>query len=221
MTITAQARLVGQQQVEITWASTDPDPVAGFDVSVDINTAGFIGLGIASGTARLWVDQSGLWGIGDTLVYRVTDLDTLLADITTLITVPDLEAEYTFGPVDPLADQIRYTTLDAVKQRLGITNVESDTALTTAIISAEIAIDQWNGRAFPDTGANPEIVGIPEAIREWSLDAAIAVWKAADAPFGQGGSEAWLGSLDVQNITERVLRRHPLSLGYKVSWGVA
>jgi hypothetical protein len=127
---------------------------------------------------------------------------------------------YTFGPVDPLADSIRYTTLDAVKARLGITHAVDDAALTTAIIAAEIAIDQVNGRSFPDTGDNPEIDGIPVAIQEWALDASIAIWKAADAPFGQGGSDAWLGSLDIANITERVLRRHPLALGYKVSWGI-
>jgi len=132
-----------------------------------------------------------------------------------------MTTEYTYGPVDPLATTPRYTTLDAVKARLGITNTESDAALTTAIVAAETAIDQVNGRSFPDTGANPEIAGIPVAIQEWALDASIAIWKAADAPFGQGGSDAWLGSLDIANITERVLRRHPLALGYKVTWGIA
>jgi len=128
---------------------------------------------------------------------------------------------YTFGPVDPLVTAPRYTTLVDVKQRLGITNTVSDDQLTAAIVAAEVAIDQWNGRSFPDTGDNPEIDGIPTAIAQWALDASIAVWKAADAPFGQGGSDAWLGALDVAAITERILRRHPLSLGYKVTWGIA
>ena len=158
--------------------------------------------------------------VGQEVTYMVIDQLTTAA-IQATITVADFDAPFTFGPVDPLVSGIRYTTLDLVKQRLGITNTESDNTLTTAIISAEVAIDQWNGRSFPDTGSNPEIPGVPQAIAEWALDAAIAIWKAADAPFGQGGSEAWLGALDIQNITERVLRRHPLSLGYKVTWGVA
>ena len=220
MTITLQALQTGQQQVSLVWTTSDPDPVAGFDIELDIDAAGPIGLGVASGTARLWVDQSGLWTVGQSLEYTVTDKDTTEAATSTLV-VAELGVPYTFGLVDPLAASIRYTTLDDVKARLGIKNTESDTQLTTAIIAAEIAIDQWNGRSFPDTGSNPEISGVPVSIAEWSLDASIAIWKAADAPFGQGGSDAWLGSIDVQNITERVLRRHPLSLGYKVSFGVA
>ena len=132
-----------------------------------------------------------------------------------------MTTDYTFGPVDPLVNTIRYTTLADVKARLGITHAESDDALTQAIIAAEIAIDQVNQRSFPDVGDNPEIPGIPVSIQSWAQDAAIAVWKAGDAPFGQGGSDAWLGSLDVQAITERVLRRHPMALGYKVLWGIA
>ena len=131
-----------------------------------------------------------------------------------------LASPFTFGPIDPLADQIRYASLDDVKLRMGITHTDYDGQLGLAIVSAEVAIDQWNGRSFPDTGDNPEIAGVPAAIRTWAIDASIAVWKAADAPFGQGGGDAWLGSLDIAAITERVIRRHPLSLGYKVSWGV-
>ena len=106
-------------------------------------------------------------------------------------------------------------------QKLRIDHAEDDAQLTEAIIAAEVAIDQVNNRSLPDTGINPEIPGVPAAISTWALDASIAIWKAADAPFGQGGGDAWLGSLDVQNITERILRRHPLALGYKVAWGVA
>ncbi len=159
--------------------------------------------------------------IGDQLTFRVTDSATITELATTgIVTLRDLDSPFTFGPVDPLVSVTRYTSLDEVKARLGITHTDFDAAMTTAIIAAEIAIDQWNDRSFPDTGINPEVPGVPLAITEWALDAAIAIWKAADAPFGQGGSEAWLGAIDVSNITERVLRRHPLSLGFKRAWGV-
>jgi hypothetical protein len=156
--------------------------------------------------------------IGQEVTYMVTGSSSLLLD--TIVVLEADEGPETFGPIDPLVDRIRYTSLELVKARLGITHTEADVQLTSAIISAEVAIDYWNGRSFPDTGTNPEIAGVPEGIRTWATDASIAVWKAADAPFGQGGGDAWLGALDIQQITERVIRRHPLSLGYKVSWGV-
>lgn len=221
MTIEATATQLSNVAAQVDFTTTDADPVAGFDVSIDINTAGFIGLGILSGTQRTWIDAAALWAPGDSVQYRVTDLDTLTAGLTAVQIMADQSVPYTYGPVNPLVDTIRYTTLEDVKARMGIEHTETDAQLTQAIIAAEVAIDQVNQRSFGDTGVNPEIPGVPQAIRTWALDASIAIWKAADAPFGQGGSDAWLGSLDVQNITERVLRRHPLALGYKVAWGIA
>lgn len=221
MTITAAATQNTTVQTQVAWETDGPSPAAGFDITVDINAAGPIGLGVASGTARLWIDQSGLWAVGDSLVYEVIDKDTVTTGVTPALIIADLDTPFTFGPVDPLASVPRYTTVEAVKDRMGITHAEADLALLSAVVAAEVAIDQWNGRSFPDTGDNPEIPGVPEAIKTWALDASIAVWKAADAPFGQGGGDAWLGALDIAQITERIIRRHPLSLGYKVSWGVA
>lgn len=206
--------------IEVTWTTTDPDPVAGWHVERDVDSSGFDPAGVILDPAfRRWLDINPP-DVGSVVAYRIIDQDTLTAGDSDSIVIADTEADYTFGPVDPLVSTIRYTTLDAVKARMGVKNSESDTELTAAIIAAEVAIDQVNGRSLPDTGVNPEIPGIPEAIRTWALDASIAVWKAADAPFGQGGGDAWLGALDVAAITERVLRRHPLALGYKVSWGV-
>ena len=219
--IIAEATQNTTVQTQVDWETDAASPAAGFDITVDIDAAGPIGLGVASGTARLWIDQSGLWTVGASLVYQVIDKDTAVIGVTPALIIADLDSPFTFGPVDPLASTPRYTTVDQVKQRMGITHAEQDLALLSAVVAAEVAIDQWNGRSFPDTGDNPEIPGVPEAIATWALDASIAVWKAADAPFGTAGGDAWLGSLDVQNITERVLRRHPLALGYKVAWGVA
>lgn len=224
MTITAQATQLSNTLVQITWVSTDPAPAAGWKIDRTLNppAAPLVLVTDLAGTTLLFADdltQAGLV-VGDILEYGITDVDTTTAT-TVLITMADLEVPFTFGLVDPLASTARYTTVDDVKQRMGITHAEQDLALLSAVVAAEVAIDQWNGRSFPDTGDNPEIPGVPEAIRTWALDASIAVWKAADAPFGQGGGDAWLGALDIAQITERIIRRHPLSLGYKVSWGVA
>ena len=221
MTITIQAIQVTNLVAQLQWTSTDADPALGWELSREVNAPSPVQvLAQLAGAIHLFTDDIAGLLPGDVIEYSVQDLDTLTIGLAT-ITLADLDAPFTFGPVNPLADQIRYTTLADVKARLGITHAETDDLLSDAIISAEVAIDQWNGRSFPDTGANPEIPGVPQAIATWATDASIAIWKAADAPFGQGGGDAWLGALDIQTITERVLRRHPLSLGYKVSWGVA
>ena len=161
-------------------------------------------------------------GVGSTLQYLVqhvqnpTDTQQIVGFV-----LADLDTPPTFGPVDPLQDQPRYTTLEAVKQRLAIDHAQYDDALTQAIVAAETAIDQQLGRSFGDTGDNPEVPGVPQAIRYWALDASIAVWKLADAPFDTLGSDPFLGTLDVRGEVEQVMRRHPLAIGYKVSWGIA
>lgn len=125
---------------------------------------------------------------------------------------------YPTDPVNPYEPDPRYTTLAAVKAAMGITHADKDDRITTAIVAAEYAIDAYNGGAWPtDVPEAP----VPQAIANWALDASIAVYKAGDSPHGQGGSDAWLGSLDIQSVTERVLRHHPLALGFKATWGVA
>lgn len=219
MTIALTATQLTTDAVQLIW-TTDLAGTTSWNVRRNIDGGGFTSVAnLQEGTARQYVDEAPV--LGASVVYRVVESpSTDQADAPAII-IRDLEVPFTFGLVDPLASTARYTTVDIVKARLGITHTEVDDQLLSAVVGAEVAIDQWNGRSFPDTGANPEIPGVPEAIRTWALDASIAIWKAADAPFGQGGSEAWLGALDIQNITERVLRRHPLSLGYKVTWGVA
>ena len=222
MTIEVKATQLSNQSVQLLWSSDEADPLL-FRIERAINPPSTIKvLAEVIGSTTAYIDQLDLAAlvVGDVVAYSVIDQTTFTAGVAEL-TWADLDEPYTFGPVDPLADQIRYTTLDGVKQRMGIENTEADALITQAIIAAEVAIDQVNQRSLPDTGVNPEIPGIPQAIRNWASDASIAIWKAGDAPFGQGGGDAWLGSIDTQNITERILRRHPLALGYKVSWGVA
>jgi len=126
----------------------------------------------------------------------------------------------TYGPVNPLETEPRYTSLVEVKKALGITDTSFDADLTTAIVAAEVAIDTRNNRSFPDTGDDPAVEGIPEAIRVWALDVSIAVFKARDTTYGQGGSDEWLGIIDIQDEVGKALRRNPLALGWKgADWG--
>jgi len=133
-----------------------------------------------------------------------------------------------YGPINPLETTIRYTTLVAVKAALMITDTAADADLTQAIVAAEIGIDQVQGRSYPDLPLvepihGDEIGGIPETVKLWALDASIAVYKLRDttAGGGQAGSDDWLGVIDVSEQVRRALRRNPLALGGKVSWGAA
>lgn len=172
--------------------------------------------------AREWVDTNPPPTVGDTVRYSVTDDTTGDIGEGNTLTIRDLEVPFTFGTIDALVDTIRYTTLIDVKRRLGllVTDTTNDDLITQSTVAAEIQIDQMNGRSFPDTGANPEWPGIPEPIASWATDAAVAVYKRADAPFGTAGSENWIGTLDVADEVERALRRNPLAVGYKVSFGI-
>jgi hypothetical protein len=127
----------------------------------------------------------------------------------------------TFGPFPVQTETPRYTDVATVKSRAGINHAESDDAIEAAILAAEYAIDAFNNRSFPDEGDNPEWTIVPPAIANWATDAALAVFKAGQAPLGVGNSDAWIGALDTQTITEQVLRHHPLAQGFKARFGVA
>lgn len=123
----------------------------------------------------------------------------------------------TYGPVDPLVSTIRYTSLADLKQRLNLENTtEWDSQLTTAAITAEIGLDRFNSRSFPDTGTDPEIAGIPEDIKNAAFQAALGVFALGDAPLGIAGSEEFIGQ-GVQTISD-VIRRaaQDFAPGYRV-----
>jgi len=204
---------------ELVWTSTDPDPAAGYEVRVSVNGLPATVLGTVAGSSRRFVDVSGLWAIGDVLTYTVEDNDTTTAGAYVLTTV-DQDAPLTYGTFPVQATTPRYTDLATVKARAGVTHTDADEAIGSAILAAEYAVDAFNNRSFPDTGDNPEWSIVPPAIAEWATDAAIAVWKAGQAPLGVGNSDAWIGALDTQTITEQVLRHHPLAQGFKAGFGV-
>lgn len=158
---------------------------------------------------------------GVSTVYSLVDL-AVATYVTPALVVGDLDTEPTYGQVDPLSSTIRYTTLEAVKAAMGVTDATADAAITQAIIASEVAIDVLNSRSFPDTGTNPEIDGVPEGIRVWALDASIAVYKLRDTTAGfSAGSDDWIGAIDVSEQARRALRRNPLALGWKIAWGLA
>lgn len=128
------------------------------------------------------------------------------------------------APVDPNANAIRYTTLEAVKARLGIesTDTSRDAQVTEATIAGEVQIDQHLGRAFPDIEPDPVITIVPAPIAQVALSVAVGIYSSASAPFGTAGSDTWaLGAVSVPEIVRTEVQRNPLLTGYAVSWGVA
>jgi len=131
-----------------------------------------------------------------------------------------------YGAIDYLASDPRYTTVQAVKTALGINDAINDSDITQAIVAAELQIDQMNERSFPDDPlAEPihgdEIAGIPDPIKLWALSAAIGTYKLRDQVYGSAGSDDWLGTVDVAEQVRRSLARNPMARGFRRGWGLA
>ena len=131
-----------------------------------------------------------------------------------------------YGVIDPLPTGPRYTTLDAVKKALMITDNADDASLMQAIVASEVAIDLFNHRSFPDEPTvepihGDEIAGIPDAIRLQALSVSIQVYKMRDDTGGNVGSDDWIGTIDIGEIVKRSVRYYPLALGFKRGWGLA
>ena len=157
---------------------------------------------------------------GTIIEYIIFDQQTA-SFISAEILVRNPDIPFTYGSVDPLVDVIRYGSLDSVKQRLGFNDAKWDVALTQAMIAGEVAIDIGLGRSFPDSGGNPQVIGVPEQIKQASENIAVKIFKMLDAPFGTAGSEGFLGELDLTEIVRREIMFNPLLGGYQVAWGVA
>ena len=224
MTISLKVTQLSNTQVQLVWTSTDADPAAGWKIDREVNppdtpkvlTSDLIG------DNKVFVDDVSVevFDVGDIIDYIVTDNDTATFGQTQL-TWADLEVPFTYGKIDPLEDTIRYASLDSVKQRLGFNTAEWDTELTQAIIAGEVAIDISMGRSFPDTGSNPQVVGIPEQIKQASENIGVKIFKTLDAPFGTAGAEGFLGELDLTEMVRREIIFNPLISGYQIAWGVA
>ena len=221
MTLTISVEQLSNQSSEIVWTTDDPDPALGFEVAVDIDGAGFIGLATISGTGRRFVDLSNLWSPGQTTAYRVTDQDTATTVSSPTVIVNDLELPWTYGPMLVEATAPRYTTLDAVKQAIGIplTDATKDDEVLEAVLSSESTIDRELGRSFPDSGTNPQIQYVPAAISSLAKQTAVAIYTSDRSPAGHAGSDDWLGSMSVADVVSRSVRRSPLLRGFQVSFG--
>jgi hypothetical protein len=150
--------------------------------------------------------------------YVVTGQD----DAVSSAAVVGVAGPRAYGIVNPLESSIRYATLLEVKTALGIVDSTKDAALTQAIVSVEVAIDQVCGRSFPDPGGGA-IEGVPVAVKQVATSASIAVWNNLSTPAGSGGSDDWFGEQEgtLGEIIRREVRRNPLLAGYKVSFGIA
>lgn len=219
--ITLQATQLSNSRSELSWITDDPDPVAGFEIRININLAGDIGLATVSGTGRGFVDLSGLWIPGDSLEYTVIDQDTATPGSATILAA-DLDEPYTYGVPQLLATAPRYTSLERVKARLGADTVNPlrDQLIEEAIIACEASIDLELDRSFPDQGTNPELAGVPMMITTLATSSAIAVYKQADAPFGRAGADEWLGSISVADVVSQTIRRSPLIRGLQITFGI-
>ena len=197
-----QWTLDADEDVEIRRTSEDPDLFLA-TVEAGINE---------------YIDRIATAEVDDVITWTLTGVDT--SEVTTITYTVEAVEDYTYGEVDPLGASIRYTTLAAVKSRLGISSSTHDTALTQSIIAAEIQIDQYLGRSFPDTGTNPEIEGIPIPIKEAATLAAMTVWKMGDAPTGYAGGD-YLNEIDVARSLWQQFDRNPLLTGYHATGGLA
>lgn len=132
-----------------------------------------------------------------------------------------------YGPVDPNETDPRYTTLEKVKERLGIQPADTsfDDRLTEAIVAAELAIDTELGRSVPDGPGVPDesepgpVTIVPPAVIVAATDTAIAVYKSGDAPVGSTGSDEFFGALDVTDIARTIVTRSVTLRGFKVAAG--
>lgn len=129
-------------------------------------------------------------------------------------------------PPDPNEESLRYTSLEAIKERLGIpaTDTTRDADITIAGVSGEYAIDVFCGRGFPDVqDAEPpeSITVVPRGVVNVALSMAIAIWKQADAPTGTAGSDAFFGTIAPGEDARALLGMSPELISFRVSWGVA
>ena len=93
-----------------------------------------------------------------------------------------------YGPVNYLVTDIRYTTLEQVKTAMGVTDTSLDAQATQSIVTFETMIDVYLGRSFaPEPGT--EVPGIPVVVQQAALVGSMRIWKTLDSPGGTGGSD--------------------------------
>lgn len=217
--IDLSARQTDTGDVELTYTAGDPGATL-YTVHRD-DGGGEVPIGFTPPTSLAFIDPAGGLTDGTTYTYRVSsDAPDTSPGVAVVYTVGE---DFTFGPVDFLPAGPRYTTLETVKRRLGIDplNTDRDADITESIVAAETTIDAYLGRSFPDTGDNPEIPGIPEAVRAAATQAAVRVYKESDRAGLSAGSEDWFGTIDAAGATIAVIENNPVLVGLRASFGIA
>lgn len=218
------ATQLSNQLVEVGW-EVDAASVLGFEVTRDVNPPNAPAVLATSigGTAVAFGDDQGITAltVGDVLLYTVEDLDGGGPVAAATILVQDLEVPFTHAPPAPTSKTIRYTTLDTVKNRLGIplANVDKDDRITQVILAAAYSLEAELGQAFPSTGSNPQYNSVPANMAEATTDLSVAFYKAGDSPAGQLGSDDFLGSLDFAELVTTTMRRNPMLSSFKIQFG--
>lgn len=100
---------------------------------------------------------------------------------------------HSFRPIDTLTAEARYTTVATVKSRLRIptANTDFDARILSAIITAEVGIDQELGHAFPQ-------LGIQQGRGKWRSDAHTTPPPSSEGEFHKnaGSTEVYLSKVD-------------------------
>jgi hypothetical protein len=143
-----------------------------------------------------------LWGIG--------------GDASGLLTGLQLATWQLYGGSDGGLGANRYLIAELEVPAVGV--IAPGTILPPAPYFPWVVDGEWLSVAGTD-----EVV-IPEAVRQASLEVAIATYKSPDGPMGTAGSDAYsFGSVDTTEIARTTLRRSHVLRGFKLSsaFGVA
>ncbi len=142
------------------------------------------------------------------------------------MTFPDYPPAPDFLETEP-----RYTTVQAVKDAMGIDDTSMDLVVKEAIVTIEILIDAYLGTSYPQTpelipNDNPKdpppIEGIPIQLSKAAKLGAIALVKLDDAPFGAAGSDEFFQGMIEPDTAGRAFNSVlPLLKGLRRSWPVA
>ena len=209
-----QTRLTGGG-VYLSWVDSNPDSYTITVTEIDYTDPGTTSTRTVSVTTP------------DTLVLFDEDVDPATDEVTYLITNDDdaatgtvttlLSGGWTYGAPDHDASTIRYTTLAAVKLSLGVPTLDTqrDTEITSAILTAESWIDEYCGRSFADTSANPELSAIPNRVKRAALLLATSFYTSAMSPDAMDPFESELRTERASNMAVQLLS------GFRVTWGVA
>lgn len=209
-----QGRLV-RSDVLVSWVDSNEDSYTVTVTEYELDDPGSPTTRTVTLTAPddlLWLDDE-----LDTSTDRVTYLITNNDDAATGTVTVELTGAWTYGEIDANESTIRYTTLAKVKSALGIPSaqVDRDTEITDAILAAESWIDDYCGRSFPDTSANPQYAAIPNRVTRAALLLATSFYTAEMSPDALDPFEADIRTERASNMAVQLLT------GFRATFGVA